>query len=129
MCTNLVNKQYYIENTSYTKEDYETKVQAMKAKPTQDLFSDLLIHRAQAIHAYANIVSCENVQGDYLKNCKNCKQVYGAKNTEDCAYVIEPMIANNVHDDVFSGNSCSFTLETIGCEGLSSSAFCFGCRS
>lgn len=83
----------------------------------------------KTIHKYASIISCENVTGDYLKRCKNCKEVYGAQDTEDCAYVIEPMIVTNVHDDIFSGNHCAFLLETIGCENLSYSKFCFSCRS
>ena len=129
MCSNLVNKQNHICNKPYSKEDYEKEVANLKAEWTAKLYADFLDLMKKAIHKYANITSCEKVEWDYLIRCKNCREVYGAKDTEDCAYVIDPMIADHVFHDAFSGNSCSYNLETIGCENLSHSKFCFSCRA
>ncbi len=129
LCSNLVNKQYHIENKPHTKEEYEKKMETFKSKPHEEIYSDFLLLMQKSIHKYANITNCDRVTGDYLKRCKNCKEVYGAKDTEDSAYVIDPMIVENVYDDVFSGNHCSFNLETVWCEKLSHSKFCFSCRT
>jgi hypothetical protein len=67
----------------------------------------------KTIRKYANIISCENVTGDYLKRCKNCREVYGATDTEDSTFVIDPMMVDNTYDDTFSGNHSSFNLEVI----------------
>ena len=113
LCANLVNKQYHIHNKQYTKEEYEKEVKHLKQKKQQELYSEFLEVIKECIHKYAIITSCENVTGDYLMRCKNCKEVYGAKDTEDAAYVIEPMIVEHIYDNEFSGNGGSFTLETI----------------
>ena len=74
-------------------------------------------------------MSCQNVTGDNLSRCKNCHEVYGAKDSEECSYVYDPMVVQNVYDDNFSGNSCNHCLETIGCEGSSNLRYCYSCRS
>jgi hypothetical protein len=130
LSSNLANKQFYILNVPYTKEDYEIKVAELKAQwiaSLQSQFTDLVVNKS--IHKYANIMFCENVTGDNLSRCKNCHEVYGAKDSEDCGYVYDPMIVQNIQDDNFSGNNCNHCLETIGCEDSSNLRFCYACRS
>lgn len=129
MCTNLANKQFHIFNVPYSKEEYDIKVTALKARGTQQLQSDFEVLLSKTIRKYATISSCDRCTGDYLIRCKNCHEVYGAKDTEDCTYVVEPMVVNNLYDDTFSGNNCSYSIETIGCESSSHLKYCFSCRS
>ncbi len=129
LCSNLANKQFHIFNVSYTKETYEQKVSELLSKWLKALQDEFLSLLSQTIRRYATMLSCENCTGDYLTRCKNCHEVYGAKDSEDCKYVIEPMIVDNLYDDIFSGNSCSYNIETIGCEWSSHLRYCFSCRS
>ena len=74
-CVGLANKEYYILNKPYSKEEYEIKIKEFglnsfqsveKMKETYTNF------RLQFPHRFAHLINCENCTGDNIINAKNC---------------------------------------------------------
>ncbi len=90
MCWNLRNQKYCIMNQQYSKEDYEAKLKELKLNSRNALkhyrtqFEDLI--RAHAYHRASLNTNIENCQGNYMTNCKNCRECYYWEDNEDCAY-------------------------------------------
>ncbi len=86
LCTGLTGKEYHFMNQPVSKEEYAVKVAAAMADlaGTKAKFDEM---RAARVYKYANIVSSENSTGDFLTNCKNCKDSYDLNDSEDCKYV------------------------------------------
>ncbi|MDD3302342.1 MAG: hypothetical protein PHN31_02220 [Candidatus Gracilibacteria bacterium] len=127
LCSNLSNKSYYILNKQYTKEDYYKKKKELDLLNSSDFkkeFNNLL---TSSIHKFSNNLSCENVLGDYLKECSNAYYSFNSQKSKNIKYVNDAIIVENSYDDLFSGNNTSMTLETIGCENLNNSCFCYSC--
>jgi len=97
LCSNMSQKQYCFQNQQMVKEDYFVKVNEYlgsytKFKEARGLFMELRKRRA---YKYANIVSCENCTGDFLRDSKNCENCYDVTDSEDCMNV---QIGVNVKD-------------------------------
>jgi len=85
-CVNLINKNYYIFNQEYTKDEYETKKQELLA-----MSRDLLLHDFQSFSIrfpkkFTHAVNSDNILGDNLSNSKNCKYCFAANDLENVAY-------------------------------------------
>ncbi len=89
-CVNLRNKQYYIFNQSYSKEEYKKKflefdfgsvknLENFKTK-TEELFAKNIVRYAHGKHNF-------NVSGEYINNSKNVRNSFYVNNGEDCKYV------------------------------------------
>ena len=86
LCTNLVKKQYCIENRSCTKAEY------LRLRREFDLGTAAgiraLRERFQAFHLaypkkYCRIMKAENCSGDYILNAKNCRCCFNIADCED----------------------------------------------
>ncbi len=127
-CTNLYNKQYHIENQEYSKEEYEQKIKEFdfgsyhKTQEYKKVFADIT---RDSIHRFANILKCENCTGDYLENCKNVKYSFGAKNSENCRYMIDPERGKDSMNDCSSGGEgAELNYEIIGAGWPYNTKFC-----
>jgi hypothetical protein len=117
-CTNLRNKQYHIENKPYSKEEYQEKMKEfdfgsyLKNQKYKEKFKEVT---KNCIHRFANNIKCENCTGDYLENCKNVKYSFGAKNSENCRYMIDPERGKDSMNDCSSGGEgAELNYEIIG---------------
>jgi len=106
LCTNLNNKSYCIQNKQYSKEEYlEKKNQIMNGSYDMQrqlfkLFVGLLKKR---VVKYAHIINCQNCTGDYLKESKNCHNVFDGSDCED------------VHNGIFAyGTKDAFNMSYTG---------------
>ncbi|MBU0648206.1 hypothetical protein KJ855_03420 [Patescibacteria group bacterium] len=136
---NLSNKQYYVENKPYSKEEYE-KIKAdlglgrySKTKEYLKKFNEM---RGKAVVKFANIVGSENVSGDDLLNCKNVKNCFSCITTEDSRYSYGQEAVKNVYDSM--GGTYEWCLECnhtgwanncIGTSGVLNSNNMFYCYS
>ncbi|MEW5858188.1 MAG: hypothetical protein AB1861_12530, partial [Cyanobacteriota bacterium] len=88
--TNLRNKQYYIFNQPYTKEEYQDKLAEMNLgnRDTIDMLRDRMKELyLKSVHRYANIYRSVDVLGDNIEDSKNCRYCFDlAGNAEDCKY-------------------------------------------
>ncbi|MDH4358511.1 MAG: hypothetical protein OEV37_00985 [Candidatus Berkelbacteria bacterium] len=87
LCTNLRNKQYYIKNKKYTKEKYfeEFKKINLSSRSIQrNLINELKRIKLGVIRKSDNNKKSEGCTGDYLVECKNCKDSYNSYKCEGC---------------------------------------------
>lgn len=84
-CVGLRNKEFYIFNEAYSKEEYYRKIDELKQDP---VFVDKKINelKLRYPHKYAFNVNCDHSVGDYLTNCANCYQSYDLIECVDCRY-------------------------------------------
>ncbi len=82
LCTNLRNKNYYIENVQYTKEDYLRKKRELAlntregvkkaAKKFEKMWRD-------AFHRDLKLLNTSGVIGDHVENSHNCREFENVK--------------------------------------------------
>lgn len=91
LSSNLRNKEYYIRNKPYRKEDYLKELEAMdfgSLAKMQIFLNDFRILIENSLHKYANILKSVNVTGDNLVGAKNAKFCFDFRNLEDSKYMI-----------------------------------------
>jgi len=118
LCTNLFNKNFCIENKQYSKEEYTEKIKEFdfgSKQKVEDYKKRLSENMRSCVHRFANNLKCENCTGDYLENCKNVKYSFGAKNSENCRYMIDPERGKDSMNDCSSGgDGAELNYEIIG---------------
>lgn len=131
-CTNLQQKEYYIFNKPYTKEEYEKiiasydlgdyeSVQKIK-KQCEDFFM-------QYPHKYIHGLMNDNATGDNLNSCKDTLESYDSNNLRDCKYCTHMLLgANDCYDINIWGNNLSFAYNCAGIgEGGQNIIACYYC--
>ena len=93
MCSNLRNKEYYVENKPVSKEEFER----FRAKlgnrvilqQAGQRFKELRVQFPQkALHGTLN----EQVTGDYLIQCKNARHCFDSEQLWDCSNIIRAFL-------------------------------------
>ena len=121
-CANLKNKQYYIFNTPYSREEYEASmrkfdhgsyffVEEMKKK----IFEMMLKYPRR----YAEGLNNENVSGDYIFNSKNasyCCEVTDCENCKWCHF-ISIAASRDSYDFTMWGGGAERMYECMGAGG------------
>ncbi|MBU0668313.1 hypothetical protein KJ835_04295, partial [Patescibacteria group bacterium] len=108
-CKGIRDKQYYIFNKQYSKENYHKFLQEaglgtysgyMKLKTQFSKFDQKMPQ------PYSRQKNCENCTGDHIENSQNCKFCFDTHNTQDCAYM-QFSVENNkdCYDNSNSGGS------------------------
>ncbi len=151
MCSNLKNKEYYVENKPVSKEKYEQYRQMLHSHSAllsaSKRFSDLKLEYPQkCIHGIQN----EGVRGDYLVNCKNADMCFDSEDLWDCRYVFQgfmPLKSSmdiqecgdgellyecsvagyNAHASIFCSHILATFSDLIYCSLSPHSKHCFGC--
>lgn len=144
-CSGLRNKSYCIFNQQYSKEEYKTKLEAMKL----DSWSSIRNIRKQAEKfweqspvKFQHSVRVMKGRGDYLYNGKelyNCFFVGNAQNMRHCISVIYPSNKDGMdvtssentdlaYETLCSGEAIYKTLAVVECINTSESAYSINCR-
>ena len=148
-CVNLVNKNYYIFNMPYSKDDYEKKLKEffpLTHKAVNDFISkstDIWEDYPQKyMHGWRNV----NSSGDYLndtKNAKNCFTGFDIEDSKFCSFVTGKM--TDVYDFVNFGLNSTLMYEVLqggdqvsnirmsqwvitNCHDIEYSFFCISCK-
>lgn len=88
MSYNLRNKQYYIRNKEYTKEEYELELKKNKFDSYKNIeilkqeFGDIL--KNKAVHRENFNIKTTNSVGNYLTNCDKCFNIFAYENSQNC---------------------------------------------
>lgn len=90
MCSNLRNKEHYVENKPVSKEQFE-KFRALLSSASslqsaKERFEKLKLEYPQK---YMHGVQNEDVTGDYLTNCKHATHCFDSPDLWDCKYVYQ----------------------------------------
>lgn len=126
-CTNLNNKNYYIYNKPYSKEEFEIE----KAKifdGTAENFSENIEKFQQmklsTIHRYVHSLNSENCSGDHTANCKNCSNCFESYDSEDCVNSISAEHSRDVHSSYSAGwPGCDRIYNSVVTRGSTNIAF------
>jgi hypothetical protein len=89
MCVGLRNKQFYIRNKGYSKEEYLEALRKERlnlSSRREKLGEELKKAKGEFIFPENYSFKCENCTGDYLTECKNCKNCFFIEKSEDCKY-------------------------------------------
>ena len=117
LSTNLRNKHHVIRNTQYSKEEYLRLKKEIMNNVAQGKLADVLQEfnslREKGIHRAREVVSCESVTGDYLKNSKNIRNCFDVSYAEDCAYIFTGFQIRDLLD------VCHTTDAQLGYDSLS----------
>jgi hypothetical protein len=95
MSYNLRNKEFYIYNKKYFREEYFKEIEKLDLKSRiarEVLLKEFGEIQKKAIYRFANINKSVNSTGNNLlnvKNCNNCFDVYGAENLKYCYRVLD----------------------------------------
>lgn len=123
----LRNKEYFIFNKPYSKEDYGKYLaglslgsygQRQKLKVGWEKFK-----RENAIFRANYFLNCENVSGDDIKNSKNTFNSFNVLNCEDCKYLYDVLDAKDCQDLNYSLYKPELSYELISTLNMVKSAF------
>ena len=99
MSTGLRNKQYYIENVEYSKEEYENKVKQYKSKWRTELKEQFEKLKESSVRKYYYWIDNNDVSGDYLVRSKDSESCFDSRNLNMCKHVQQSFDdATNCHD-------------------------------
>ena len=92
LCSNLRNKQYYILNKQYTKEEYEERIKELNLgsfATHSKLYDDYLkLIKEKTIHRFAIIEKSSEVSGNVIVNCKRAFHAFEVNDMENAKYSI-----------------------------------------
>jgi hypothetical protein len=116
-CVNLRNKQYYIFNQPYSKEDYLAKIKTLTT--SRELFeqarSDARALRLKLPHKYFAGYNNENFTGDHIFLSKNSFDCFDSNNLEDCRWCTWMTRAKDCYDCYAWGNTGELGYENHLC--------------
>lgn len=128
LCSNLNHKQYWIRNKQYSKEDYEREMQSFNLGSYNEVtklrkeFDEMSVNK---IVKFANLVNCENCEGDDLLECKDVKNCFSCIRHENAKYVLGgSQDSKNVWDSM--GGTYEWVLECNHTGWGSNLLFCSG---
>lgn len=106
-CVNLRNKQYYIYNQKYSKEEYFEKLKLFPidtVEGLQSLQETFLNYAKQFPHKSIFGVQNEDSSGDYLFNTQRCNSCFDVSKGQDSKYVFNAQNVKKVHDMMVFGH-------------------------
>ncbi|EKE26628.1 MAG: hypothetical protein ACD_4C00223G0004, partial [uncultured bacterium (gcode 4)] len=83
-CINLYNKEFYIFNKQYSKEQYFEKIKTLNKDTIEKSLQELFLK-----NPYKNLylTNCENVIWDYIVDSKNCNHCFDVFSSSDSKYL------------------------------------------
>jgi len=128
--TNLRNKNYYIFNEPYSKEEYFKKLTEFdigsynKLTALKQKFSKFKLN---ALRRYANIINSQKVSGDNITNTSNCRECFDTSNDiRDSAFVQNAIGQMRDSYDGYGVGAGAELLYEVFDTGVSGSKLCFG---
>ncbi len=117
--TNLRNKQYYIFNEPYSKEDYLKKIKEFdlgsyaELRDVEKKFSEL---RGKALRKYASMTNVQNATGDNLSHVANSKNCFDLiDDVRDSKWCISGGVKmSDVYDGYGVGGGFDLGYEAVG---------------
>jgi hypothetical protein len=132
---NLRHKQYYFFNVALSKEEYQRKLAEFELsvyRSVEILNKEFESFLSKHPHKHVQVYNSQNCIGDYIKNAKNCHQVFHCYDAEDCAYGEHVWRgAKSCMDSNTAGRNAELLYETTN-SGINSynvkfCRYCWGC--
>lgn len=123
LSSNLRNKEFYIRNKPYTKEEYQKIFSSLNlgsASSVVSLWSEFEKIIKSAIHKYGQLVNAPSCSGDNITNSKNCRYCFNGRNSENLKYGFRNPGVKDSMDVVNAGPQAELFYEFIGGGGMNS---------
>jgi hypothetical protein len=117
LSSNLRNKEYYIRNKPYSKEDYQRIISSFGFwgfVSTTKARQELEEIKTLSIHKYAQLVSAPGCTGDNLSNSKNCRFCFNGRLDENLKYGFRNPGVKDSMDTVHAGPQTELLYEFVG---------------
>jgi len=117
-CAGLRNKQYYILNEAYAKEDYKRELEKLNLDTRDGLekfavkFQELLKNTIREAAIYTN---CVDSTGNWLIDCKNTKNSYQSRKVEDGKNLLSIIESKDCMDYSYWGRNTELMYEVANC--------------
>ncbi len=108
LCSNQRNKEFYIRNKQYNKEDYYRELEKLNlgSRKSRDLLMFEFRNLCQnAFYRYANIIKSVNSTGNDILNSKNCLNCFDLYNVENAKYCFRVLNNKDSMDVDYAGKS------------------------
>ncbi|MCX6722309.1 MAG: hypothetical protein NTY04_03945 [Candidatus Staskawiczbacteria bacterium] len=116
-CVGLRNKQFYIFNQPYSRENYQQELEKLKPWTYSGLIrAHEQFNKLKLIlpRKFASIVKSENVTGDEIVNARNCIYCFDTKNdVQNCKYSYILLRANDGQDALVAWDSAELFYEVM----------------
>lgn len=122
-CVGLRKKEFYIFNEKYSREEYDQRLAKLKNLPSEKIRAQIETLRQKFPHPAFHGMNCENVNGDYIKNSKNCFVCFHVENAQDCFYCYDEIV------DVRDCCDCTHIQNCELCYNLMSASECYNVNS
>src|SRR3989344_1307505 len=130
MSSNLRNKQFYIRNRPYSKEQYfeELKKYHLSSRAVRkQLLAEYKIVCKSALHRFAVIEQSVNVTGNFIFKSKNSQFCFDGNGLEDVKYCDVVIHAKSSMDSYHFGNNTEWAYEAHGVLACSNASFIHLC--
>jgi len=98
-CVGLRNKEYYIFNKQYTKEEYTVEAEKIhRTMSHQEIHHKVNDIQLTVPVLAVNTKNTDNCRWDFIYDSKNCLSCYECEEMNDCSYACQCARANNLHD-------------------------------
>lgn len=117
-CAGLRNKQYYILNQPYTKEEYKKEQEKLDLDTKRGIedfaikFKRVLKNTIREASIFTN---CVDSSGNWLTDCKNVKNSFQSRNVEDGKNLITIIDAKDCMDYTYWGRNSELMYEISNC--------------
>lgn len=129
-CAGLRNKQFYIFNQPYSKNDYFEKLKSFVSGPVpmEEIYRCFDDVKLKTPRVYAHQLNSENFFGNYVYHSQNAYETYDVVECQDVGYIIE---SKKCHDsyDISILEESGFCYEISAGHILQNCNFCFLCAS
>jgi hypothetical protein len=108
LCSNLRNKEFYIYNKKYSKEEYFKKLEEFNIysrKSRNALLSEFDNLLKNTVYRFAHMVKAVDSTGNNLFNVKNCSDSFELNNTENAKYCYRVLNEKDVMDVTYAGKA------------------------
>ncbi len=124
--SNLRQKEFYIFNKPYSKEEYTAKIGEFGLESHLSMQKNVLQWKnvmKSAIHRDMFNLNSENCIGNDVKNSKNCQYVFNISDCEDSKFLYDVLEAKDCYDLNYSLYKPELAYELISTLNMRSSAF------
>lgn len=126
LCINVRQKQYYILNKPYSRQEYSRKIQEIKEKGKKYLEEKIQKLKLDNPHPPLVEENNENSSGHHIFNNKNVQYCYETKHSQDCIHSTELFTCEDC-TDILIGDYSKWCYDCISAYKLHNSDFCYNC--
>lgn len=128
LCSNLKNASYCIRNKHYSKEEYlklKDELITGSSVQRQALLNELVELKKSRVVKYAHVLNCQDCEGEYLQNCKNCINCFDVSNSEDCYNVMTADMAKDIFNSCYVGYKSELAADSIAMAEIYNIKHCY----